>query len=62
MTTQDSKAPDSQVKSQEQVPRGGVPGDDRSKDFPMEGSGPSFGGPQEGGREPETDESGGQSR
>jgi hypothetical protein len=62
MTTQDSNAPNSQGKSQEPAARAGVPGDDRSKDFVGEESGPSFGGPQEGGRESEADEPGGQAR
>lgn len=62
MTTQDSNAPNSQGQGQEPAARGGVAGDDRSKDFGGEESGPSFGGPQEGRREPESDEPGGQSR
>jgi hypothetical protein len=62
MTTQDSNAPSSQGQAQEPGARGGVAGDDRSKDFKGEESGPTFGSPQEGGREPKSDEPGGKAR
>jgi hypothetical protein len=62
MMKQDSNAPNSQGQSAEPVSRGGVPGDDRSKDFGGEESGPSFGGPQEDKRGAEPDEPGGKAR
>jgi hypothetical protein len=62
MTTQGSNTPDSEGKKQESVARGGLVGEDRSKDFSGDESEPSFGGPQDSEREPGADESGRQAQ